>query len=153
MPQAQTGHTPTDRPALRSIPKICRINGDDNSKVIFRNLGNNHAYPFLWADTFTIASGEASVVVASGIKFHGYDLVTYGNVTATPLSAPTASGAGALVGWYVEKDAINDRIYIKTTAGVKDAGLAFDVKFMLGVDPDIESIYCRGNRGAMPNFP
>ena len=155
MPQAQTGHTPGGKPALKSTPKICRINGDDNLKVIFRNLGNNHAYPFLWAETHTVASGESSVVVASGIKFHGYDLVTYGNVTATPLAMPTVSGGANsdLLGWYVEKDSVNDRVYIKTTANVCDAGLAFDVKFMLGVDPGIEDIYCRGNRGASQSRP
>lgn len=155
MPQAQTGHTPTDKPALRSMPKICRINGDDNLKVIFRNLGNNHAYPFLWADNFTVLSGEASVVVASGIKFHGYDLATYGNVTATPLAMPTVSGGANsdLLGWYVEKDVNNNMVYVKTTANVCDAGLAFDVKFMLGVDPSIEDIYCRGNRGATQSLP
>jgi hypothetical protein len=65
----QLGQGPTG--ALKSTPKLTKINGDDHDKVIFRNMGNNHAYPFIWATTATVVSGTSSVVVASGIKWHG----------------------------------------------------------------------------------
>ena len=122
--QAQVG-------LLRSTPKLTRINGDDNLKVIWRNLGNNHAYPFFWGSTFTVASGETSVVLASGVKFHGFDLATYANVTATP-----CYDAGA---FYVTKDTVANTL----TLTVENAGPGnVDVKFALGVDPEISGIYC-----------
>lgn len=122
--QAQTG-------LLRSTPKLTRINGDDNLKVIWRNMGNNHAYPFFWGDTFTVASGTTSVVLASGVKFHGFDLATYANVTVTP-----CYNAGA---FYITKDTTANTI----TLTVANAGPGdVDVKFALGEDPVIEGIYC-----------
>lgn len=138
MPQALSGER-------RSIPKICRINGDDNLKIIYKNLGNNHAVPFVWGDSFTLASGTQEIVIASGIKFHGHDLATYGNVTASPMSDVGSR-------WWVEKDTTDNRVLIKSSAGTSDA-VDFDVKFMVGVDPDMEGIYCRGNRGASPSYP
>jgi len=68
---------------LKSIPKLTRINGDDHSKVIYRNLGNNHAYPFVWASTAVMGDGESELVLASGIKWHGYDLASYASVVVT----------------------------------------------------------------------
>jgi hypothetical protein len=122
--QAQVG-------LLRSTPKLTRINGDDNLKVIWRNMGNNHAYPFFWGGTFTVASGTTEVTLASGVKFHGFDLATYANVTATPLY-----NAGA---FYVTKDTVANTVKLTVTnAGPGDV----DVKFALGEDPDITGIYC-----------
>jgi len=138
MPQALSG-------ARKSIPKICRINGDDNLKIIYKNLGNNHAVPFLWSDSFTLASGTQELVIASGIKFHGSELADHGNVTASPMSDVGSR-------WWVEKDTTDNRILIKSSASVSD-DVDFDVKFMVGVDPDIENIYCRGNRGVTPSYP
>ena len=79
--QAQTGKH-------RSIPKISTIKADDGKKLIFKNVGDNHAYPMIWADTITMSG--TSAVVASGVKFHGFDLATYGNVVATPRSSIAA---------------------------------------------------------------
>lgn len=138
MPQALSG-------TRRSVPKICRINGDDNLKLVYRNLGNNHAVPFLWGDSFTLASGTQEIVVASGIKFHGYDLASYGNVTASPMSDVGSR-------WWVEKDTTDNRVLIKSSSTVSD-DVDFDVKVMLGVDPDMEALYCRGNRGTSPSYP
>lgn len=122
--QAQVG-------LLRSTPKLTRINGDDNLKVIWRNMGNNHAYPFFWGDNFTVASGETTVVLASGVKFHGFDLATYANVTVTP-----CYNAGA---FYITKDTVANTV----TLTVTNAGPGtVDAKFALGEDPVIEGIYC-----------
>jgi hypothetical protein len=137
--KAQTGF-------LKSIPKLTRINGDDNLKVVYRNLGNNHAYPFIWGDEFTVASGVSEVTLASGVKFHGYDLASYANVTVTP-----CYNSGA---FYVTKDTVANTIKCTVTnAGANDGSSTLDVKFMLGMDPVIEGIYCRGNTGAMPSYP
>jgi len=149
MPQAQTGHrTRGSSPAyLKSTPKLTRINGDDNLKIIYRNLGNNHAYPFIWADEFTVASGTSEVTIASGIKFHGYTLADYGNITASPMADTGA------VRWYIDKDTTNNIVKIKTTANVPDTGVTFDVKFMLGEDSNIEDLACRGTGSPMPSLP
>ena len=146
--QAQVGHTPAGPAggALKSTPKITRINGDDNLAVIYRNLGNNHAYPFVFADTFTVASGSTTVVLASGVKFHGYDLATYCKVVVTP-------------GWdagdfYVTKNTTTNVIsFTCANAGANDGSSTVDAMFMLGQDSAVEGIYCRGNTGAAPNFP
>jgi len=129
MPQALSG-------SRRSIPKICRINGDDNTKMIYKNLGNNHAIPFLWSDSFTMVSGTDEIVIASGIKFHGYDLATYGSFTASPMS-------DVGYGWWIDKNTTTNVVSIKSSSNA-GADIGFDVMFMLGVDPDLESLNCRG---------
>ena len=126
--QAQTG-------LLRSTPKLTRINGDDNLKVIWRNMGNNHAYPFFWGQNFTVASGTTEVVIASGVKFHGFDLATYANVTVTP-----CYNAGA---FYITKDTTANTITLTVTnAGANDGSSTVDAKFALGENPEISGIYC-----------
>jgi hypothetical protein len=127
--KAQTG-------LLKSTPKLTRINGDDNLKVIWRNMGNNHAYPFVWGVTATVASGLFEVVlVASGTKFHGFDLLTYANVTVTP-----NYDAGD---FYVTKDTSDGKIKLTlVNAGANDGSSSVDVKYMLGADPDITGISC-----------
>lgn len=128
--KAQTG-------LLKSTPKLTRINGDDNLKVIWRNMGNNHAYPFVWGVTATVTSGSSEItLVASGTKFHGFDLVTYVNVQVTP-----NYDAGD---FYVTKDPTGDGD-IKLTvenAGANDGLSTVDVMYILGVDPDITGISC-----------
>ena len=128
---------------LKSKPKLTRINGDDNLKVIYRNMGNNHAYPFMWASTHEIVSG-ADTVVASGVKFHGYDLASYVNTCLTVTS-------GTQDGYvYITKDATTNVITVKSTGS---NSLEVDIQWMLGEDPTINGIYCRGNTGAMPSLP
>ena len=138
--QGQTG-------LLKSTPKLTRINGDDNLKSIYRNMGNNHAYPFLWATTVTMASGVSTVTLASGVKFHGYALASYGSVSVTP-----CYNAGAV---YVTKDtAANTITCTATNAGANDGSSTLDVKFMLGEDMVVDGIYCRGNNEfPMPSLP
>lgn len=134
--QAQTGQR-------KSIPKVANIKADDGKKLIFKNVGNNHAYPMIWADTITMSGTE--VVVASGVVFHGMDLASYGNITATSrgsLSAPL----------YVTRDTVNNIVKIESTASVT---ADVDVQIILGTNADarfIESYVCRGNNGAVKNF-
>jgi len=139
MPQlgnAQTG-------LLKSTPKITRINGDDNLKVIYRNMGNNHAYPFIWGSTSLIALGT-DFVLASGIKFHGFELASYANVQLTVTSGTQTNPV------YIEKDKANNIITIKSSGS---GSVEVDVKFMIGVDPVIENINCTANYTYMPALP
>ena len=138
MAQAQVG-------SLKSSPKMTRINADDNKKIVFRNLGNNHAYPFIWADEYTVTSGTQEVTIASGIKFHGYDLASYGNIVASPMADLNGR-------WYIEKNTTTNIVKIKTTAAPA-TDLQFDVQFMLGADADIDDLYCRGTGNPMPSLP
>lgn len=129
---------------LKSIPKIVRINGDDDKKAIYRNLGNNHAYPFVWASTAVVADGETEVVVASGIKWHGYELAKYATVTATP--------EGDLGSFYVEKDEMANTIkFVCSSAASGDTNVG--LMFMLGNEIVVEGLYCRGNHGAVQSLP
>ena len=130
---------------LRSMPKITRINGDDALALIYRNMGNNHAYPFVWSETVTVASGTTEVTVISGVKFHGMEAATYCNATATPLSDPGAR-------FWVEKDTAANTIKVKVGSSVADA-VNFDVMVMVGIDPDVAAISCRGNTGAAQSLP
>jgi hypothetical protein len=139
MPQINVGQ----QGKLKSTPKMTRINGDDNMKAVYRNMGNNHAYPMLWATEIT-HSGTETVIITDGAKFHGYDLVSYANVTVTPLADP---GAGR---YWVDKNA-DGKVYIKSSASMSN--VAFDVKIMLGEDFDYSTFACRGNTGAAPSLP
>ncbi len=141
MPQlgnAQTG-------LLKSTPKITRINGDDNLKVIYRNMGNNHAYPFVWGVTTLVGLGT-DVTLASGIKFHGFELASYANIQLTITSG--TPDAGTVM--YIEKDKVNNIITIKSTGS---GSVEVDVKFMLGMDPVIADINCTANYTYMPALP
>ena len=137
---------------LKSTPKLTKINGDDNVKVIWRNMGNNHAYPFVWADTVTMASGTVEVVVASGVKFHGLELAgvdsdskSLCNITITPLQNPGARG------FWVEKNAGTNVIKIKSTAVDNNLDYDFDVKYMLGAENvAIAGMNCDGMWSGMP---
>ena len=142
MPQLGQGQVGS----LKSTPKLTRINGDDHNKVIYRNMGNNHAYPFIFATTATMDLGVTEMVVASGIKWHGYDLATYGTVVATP-----EFNAGS---FYITKDTAANTITLTvetapTTSGVQDVALMY----MVGGDLEAEGLYCRGNVGAQQSLP
>lgn len=140
MPQLGQGQTGS----LKSTPKLTRINGDDHTKVIYRNMGNNHAYPFIFATTVTVASGTQSIVVASGIKWHGYDLSTYASVVATP--------KGNLGYCYTTADTVANTITLNCSAaasGNTDVALIF----MVGGDLEAEGVNCRGNVGAEQSLP
>lgn len=134
--QAQTGD-------LRSTPKLTTIKGDDNLCLVYRNMGNNHAYPFIWSDTVTHSGTET--VVASGIKFHGMTLATYGNIVATPSEDPGTEY------YWVDKDTATNVVSIKSSGNMDNVD--FDVIFMLGADADVSNIYCRGNHGASQSLP
>ena len=140
MPSLNQGQVGT----LKSMPKITRINGDDHAKVIYRNMGNNHAYPFVWASTAVMASGTQSVVVASGIKWHGYAAASYATVVATP--------EGALGYLTIAKDAVANTITVSSSvAASDDTNIA--LMFMLGGEIEVEGLYCRGNDGAAQSLP
>lgn len=144
MPQGQVGHSPV---GLKSIPKLTRINGDDALALIYRNMGNNHAYPFVWAETITVASGTSEVTVISGVKFHGMPAAEYCNVTATALSNPDDNR------FWIEKDTSANIIKLVVGSTVPDAGVDFDIMVIVGIDPDVASIACRGNTGARQSLP
>lgn len=117
--QAQVG-------TLKSTPKVCTVKGDDNLKVIYKNMGNGHAVPVLWADSVTVISGATTATVASGIKMHGMDLATYAVVQTTAADANAGEYSH-----YVTKDTGTNVISLVTSTAVSDDAV-FDVMFMLG---------------------
>lgn len=133
--QAQTG-------TLKSTPKLTNIKGDDNKALVYRNMGNNHSYPFLWAETVTM-SGTTHVLMVSGTKFHGMSM-TSAKVQVTPNEEVSAN-------IWVEKDTTADTVSIKSSASISN--IDFDVLYMLGADADVSTIYCRGNHGAQQSLP
>ena len=119
MPQAQTGKT-------KSTPKVVRVNADDGNAVLYRNLGNGRRLPFIWGDTFTLASGTTEVVVSSGVSFNDHD-VAGGVVTFSPTSS-----SGAALTTYIDKNTTDN--VVKLVADVAPSeDCDFDVMFMLGV--------------------
>ena len=141
MPSLNIGQQGT----LKSTPKLTRINGDDALAMIYRNMGNNHAYPFIWSETVTVASGESEVTVLSGVSFHGMDAATYCNVGAYPLQDPGGT-------FWAEKDTVNNVIKVKLANPAGDT-MYFDVFVMVGMDPNVAAIACRGNTGAAQSLP
>ena len=141
MPNLNIGQQGT----LKSTPKLTRINGDDDKKAIYRNMGNNHAYPFVWSTTTTVASGTQSVVVASGIKWHGYDLATYASVVATP--------KGDVGYCYTTADTVANTITLNCSSTASAGDVDVTLIFMLGSDLEAEGLYCRGNTGATQSLP
>jgi hypothetical protein len=126
MPQAQTGKT-------KSVPKVVRVNAADGEAVLYRNLGNGRRLPFIWGTSVTLASGVTEVVISSGVSFHGND-VAAGIIEVTPLSA-----AGGALGYYVDKDAVNNVVKLKAAAPSEDC--AFDVMIMLGVGYNFDNTH------------
>lgn len=120
----QVGHTPQ---GLKSKPKLTKINGDDFMSIVYRNMGNNHAYPFVWAETITFSG--TSYVMASGIKFHGMKAAEYCKVVATPVDASATL--------YVSKDTSANTITIHSSAS---GSQTVDVMVMVGQTPDISAI-------------
>ena len=126
MPQAQVGKT-------KSIPKVVRVNAADGESVLYRNLGNGRRLPFMWADTFTLASGSTEVVLSSGVSFNDHD-VAAGVVEITPLSA-----AGGALDYYVSKDTVNNVVKLVAAAPSEDCD--FDVMFMLGIGYNFDNTH------------
>ena len=135
--QAQTGQQ-------RSIPKAANMKAADNRKVVFKNMGNNHAYPMMWADTVTMSG--TSLVLASGIAFHGMELASNGNITCV------ANGTAPTAPLYIDKDTALNIVYIKSASSyVGDV----DVQVMFGGNAPagfIAEYACRANTGATKNF-
>ena len=67
------------------------------------------------------------------------------NVTATPIADPGA------VRYWIDKDTSAETVSIKSSAGMSNVD--FDVKIMMGNDPDVSVIKTRGNRGAAQSLP
>ena len=139
--QAQTG-------SVRSIPKAANMKASDSKKIVFKNMGNNHAYPMMWAETVAMTGG-ADVVLASGIEFHGMDLASYANVIATPAGPNAAAGTDVM---YITKDTGNNIVTLGC-AGTYTGNV--DVQYILGGNADagfIADFDCRANTGAVKNF-
>jgi hypothetical protein len=123
---------------LKSLQKLTKINGDDEKALIYRNMGNNHASPFIWGETLTF-SGAGTKTLVSGVKFHGMNMADYCKVA---VSGPSGSNP------YVTKTSLTNVITVTSSA----AG-AVDVIVMVGVSPDIAKLKDRGNTGASQMLP
>lgn len=141
--QAQVGHK--SAAALRSTPKLTRINGDDNLKVIWKNMGNNHAYPVIWGQEFTVESGIDTMTLISGVKFHGMELTGTNAAGASYLNVQVTPNWDCGSHYITKNDTTKEIIFTCTSgsAGADDGSSKIDVKFMLGADnPVIDGIYC-----------
>ena len=120
---------------LKSMPKITRINGDDVMPLVYRNMGNNHAYPFIFGGSF---EGDSAVTIMSGTKFHGMAAADYCLVTV-----------GGTVDATVVKDSAANTITITPSA----SGVVDYIVMVGDANYDIEAIACRGNTGARQMLP
>jgi hypothetical protein len=137
--QAQTG-------SLNSTPRQVKITSSANSATVFKNMGNNHNVPFMWAATATVASGTTSVTVASGVKFYDMDLAAYASVTATPT---TNAGSDHWVAFDTEANTIE----IKMASVKTDADVDFNLQFMLGPKIDVSTLSTRGTGAPSQSYP
>lgn len=116
MSQALTGER-------SSTPKMVSVVASDSGDKLYKKMGNGHNKPYMWGSTVTVASGTSSVVIASGISYHGSDLATYANVVAQPLS-----DLGSTT-YYINKDTTNNIISLEASANLVDVD--FDVQIIL----------------------
>lgn len=137
MPQALGG-------TRKSIPKLVRVNADDERALIYRNLGNGRRLPLLWATTVALVSGtNQQTVVASDIEFHGFKLCD-GKIEITPVVAgagtDTYPDTNILGKVYVVKNTTDNQIIIKSTAEIAaGATCNFDVYVYFGTSTDFNS--------------
>jgi len=119
----------------RSIPKVVRVNADDNKACVYKNLGNGRRVPFIWGATVTLASGTTEVVVASGVSFNDFTPET-GLIQISPVFT-VASGVTydttVLGKVYIEKDVDSKTVKLKSTVSA-GADTDFDVLVFLGDD-------------------
>lgn len=116
----------------RSIPKVVRVNADDDKACVYKNLGNGRRIPFLWATTVTLTSGTDEVLVSSGVGFSNFN-ISEGKFSVLPLS-DAAIGA-----YYIEKDTDANTVTLKVESTVDDADVDFDVMVFLGGDTKFTS--------------
>ena len=136
--QAQTG-------SLRSTPKQLKLTAADKSSTVFKNMGNNHNVPFIWAAVATMTSGTTEVVLASGVKFYDMDLATYANTTATPTTDPGAR-------YWVESDTTSNVVTLVAGSAVS-ADTVFNVQFILGNSIDVSTLNTRGTGAPAQSYP
>ena len=137
--QAQTG-------SLRSTPKQLKMTASDNSAAVFKNMGNNHNIPFIWASTATMENGTSSVVLASGVKFYDMDLASYANTVVTPTSDPGGY-------YYVTNDTVNNVVKLYASTAVTTSGVVYNVQFMLGNSIDVSTLSTRGTGAPAQSYP
>jgi hypothetical protein len=126
MPQALTGKK-------KSIPKVVRVNADDNVCVLYKNLGNGRRIPFFGGTTVTLASGTQEVTVSSGVEFSEFK-VSEGIIQFSPVFTVTSGvsyDTGLLGKAYIEKDTTNNIVKLKTTASVTQ-DTEWDIYVFLG---------------------
>ena len=137
MPQALVG-------IRKSIPKLTRVNADDEKALLVRNLGNGRKVPLLWATTVSLVSGTSQqTVVASDIAFHGFNICE-SKVEITPIVSGTGDtefpDPNILGKVYVVKNATNNQLIIKSTAEIiPGATCNFDVYIYFGTSTEFAS--------------
>lgn len=114
-------------PRGKSMAKVVRVNAADGEAVLYRNLGNGRRLPFIWGNTFTLASGTTEILVSSGVSFNAHEVATEGIFTVAPTSA-----SGAVLSVYFNKDTANNVVTLTATSSTTE-DVDFDVIIMLGV--------------------
>jgi len=105
-----------------STPKLMKVLAQDSGNKLYKQMGNGHNKLYFWGETVTVVSGT-TVVVASGVSYHGKELATYANVVATPLASLGSAN------YYVSKDTTNNIISIVASSTLVD--VSFDVQMVL----------------------
>ncbi len=136
--QAQTG-------SLRSTPKQTKVTASDKSAALFKNMGNNHNVPFIWATKVMVRNGTTEVVLAEGVSFYDMNLATYANVTATPTTDPGTS-------YWIESNTAQN--VVKLVVGSAVSGdVFFNVQFVLGNGIDMSTLKTRGTGAPAQSYP
>lgn len=131
---------------LKSTAKSVTVRADDGSALVYKNMGNNHNYPFIWTQSVVMPVSGTEVLLASGVSFHGTKLADACSITFAPYADPGD------VRLYVDCDTVNNVIKIKST-GTMAADLTIKVITMMGTAVDLSGVTCRGNTGSMPTYP
>lgn len=136
--QAQTGN-------LSAIPRTVTVKSRVKDSLALKNCGNNHNVPYQWSADATVATGDTTVVLASGLSFYGMDLAAYGSFVATPTSNP----GGA---YWIEYDTGANTVTLVLEAAAA-ADISFKVQCVLGNAVDLSNYHTRGFGAPAQSLP
>ncbi len=92
-----------------STPKMLDVKLNGSTGALMKKMGNGHFVNFIWTDVVSLSG--TSVVLASGVSYHGKAFASYANITATPRAEINQN-------YYIDYDTVNNVVSLKAAGSV-----------------------------------